>query len=132
MIGLDTNIVLRAILNDDAVQSPLAQTCLKGLDEQQRGYISLGVILELYWVFDRRYRLSRQEISETFGNLLKVRWLEFESFDVLVRALDRHKSNNIDLSDALIAGHNQSKGCTVTVTFDKSAAKASPFMSLLT
>jgi len=132
MIGLDTNIVLRAILNDDSVQSPLAQSCLQNLDEQSRGYISLGVILEIYWVFDRRYKLTRQEIGETFGSLLKVRWLEFESFDALVRALDRYKNTNIDLSDALIGEHNVSKGCSVTLTFDKSAAKASSSMELLT
>ncbi len=132
MIGLDTNIILRAVLNDDATQSTLAQSFMKGLDEQQKGYISLAVSLELYWVLERRYKLSRQKIGETFGNLLKVRWLEFESFDALVRALDRYKSNNIDLSDALIAEHNLSKGCRRTVTFDEKAARHIPSMELLT
>ena len=131
MIGLDTNIILRAVLNDDATQSPLAQAFMKSLDEKQKGFISLGVILEIYWVLDRRYRLSRQEISKTFGNLTKVQWLEFESFSALVRALDRYKSQNIDFSDTLIAEHNLSKGCRSTMTFDKPATNHIPAMELL-
>ncbi len=132
MIGLDSNIILRAVLNDDAVQSPRARSCLKRLDMEQRGFIATGVLLEIYWVFDRRYKLSRNIISHTFNQLLQVEWLEFENFDVVVRALDRYKAQGTDLSDALISEHNRSKGCSKTLTFDQLAARKVPGMVLLT
>ncbi len=132
MIGLDTNIILRAILNDDVVQSPQAQACLISLSEQRKGFISLGVILEIYWVLDHRYKLSKDLICQTFKQLLRVEWLEFDSFDALVRALDLYKIGKIDLSDALIAEQNLQRGCAFTLTFDKSAAKHIPSMELLT
>ena len=132
MIGFDTNVLLRALLDDDAEQSPLARRRLSMLTSERPGFVATGVQLELYWVFERRYRLSREEIADTFDALLEVSSLAFENLEALVRALHLYRTSNADLSDALIVECNRARGCENTLTFDKRAARSIPAMELLT
>jgi predicted nucleic-acid-binding protein len=131
MIGFDTNVILRALLRDDPVQSPIAQKRLSVLSGAQRGYVSAGVLLELYWVLNRHYRMPRAVIGRTFRHLLEVKWLTFEDFGSLVLALQVYEAMNVDFSDAFIAERNRDRRCIVTVTFDGDAAKRVPCMELL-
>ncbi len=131
MIGLDTNVILRALLDDDPVQSPIARNVLSGLDSAKRGYVSAGVTLELYWVLNRLYRMPRDVIGRTIKGLLEVAWLTFEDFESLAIALQFYETRKIDFSDAFIAERNRERGCTNTVTFDREAAKSVPGMEFL-
>ena len=132
MIGFDINVLLRALLEDDAEQSQMAQRRLLELTPERPGFVATGVQLELYWVFERRYRMSREDIAATFDALLEVSSLVFENLEALVRALHLFRTANADLSDALIAECNREQGCERTMTFDKKAAKHVPEMDLLT
>ena len=49
MIGLDTNVLLRAVTRDDPVHSPLARTLIGALDEARPGYINIVVLVEFSW-----------------------------------------------------------------------------------
>jgi predicted nucleic-acid-binding protein len=131
MIGFDTNVILRALLRDDPVQSPIAQKRLAGLSSAERGYVSAGVLLELYWVLNRHYRMPRAVIGRTIQCLLEVKWLTFEDFGSLVLALQTYDAMNVDFSDAFISERNMERGCIMTVTFDGDAAKRVPGMELL-
>ncbi|MBU1175828.1 MAG: type II toxin-antitoxin system VapC family toxin [Alphaproteobacteria bacterium] len=131
MIGFDTNVLLRALLDDDARQSLLARQHLSALTPARPGFIAVGVQLELYWVFERHYRMNREEIAGIFEALMEISSLEFESFEALVRALHLYRTTGADLSDALIAESNRMLGCVFTVTFDKQAAQAIPSMDLI-
>jgi predicted nucleic-acid-binding protein len=131
MIGFDTNVILRALLGDDPVQSPIAQKKLAGLSSAERGYVSAGVLLELYWVLNRFYRMPRAVIGRTIQRLLEVEWLFFEDFGSLALAIQTYEAGNVDFSDAFIAERNTERGCIVTVTFDGDAAKRVPGMELL-
>lgn len=131
MIGFDSNVILRALLADDPVQSALARRKLSDLSAEERGFISIGVIFELYWVFNRLYRMPRTVIVRTFRSLMEVAWLTFEDIEALARALHVYETKAVDFSDALIAEQNFSRGCRATVTFDKAAAKSVPGMELL-
>ncbi len=132
MIGFDTNVILRALLSDDPVQSPMAQRRMAGLSRAETGYVSAGVLLELYWVLDRLYRMPRAIIGRTIKSLLEVAWLTFEDFESLALALQIYETGNVDFSDAFIAERNRERGCAMTVTFDREAAKRVPGMELLT
>lgn len=131
MIGFDTNVILRALLGDDPVQSPVAQKSLAGLNSAGRGYVSAGVLLELYWVLNRHYKMPRAVIGRTIQRLLEVQWLTFEDFGSLALALKTYETRNVDFSDAFIAERNTERGCVTTVTFDSDAAKRVPGMELL-
>jgi predicted nucleic-acid-binding protein len=130
MIGFDTNVILRALLGDDPVRSPIAQKKLAGLSSAEQGYVSAGVLLELYWVLNRYYRMPRAVIGRTIQRLLEVEWLIFEDFASLALALQTYEGRNVDFSDAFIAERNMERGCKRTVTFDSDASKRVPGMEL--
>lgn len=131
MIGLDTNILLRATLNDDPVQSPAAQRLLKALDEEEPGLVNLPVLLEFFWVLRSRYKLPRARLAWTLRSLLGVEHIEFEALHVAGKALATFESGAADFSDAVIALRNRELGAATTVTFDKDAAKSVSGMELL-
>jgi predicted nucleic-acid-binding protein len=84
MIGLDTCVLARLILDDDAVQSPIAAGLVASLTCQRPGYVSTAVILELAWLMQRRR--SRPEIIRAIYRLLRSRALRVESAPVVYRA----------------------------------------------
>lgn len=131
MIGLDTNILLRATLNDDPVQSPAAQRLLKALRKEEPGFVNLPVLLEFFWVLQSRYRLPRPRLASTLRSLLGVEHIEFEALHVAGKALAAFESGGADFSDAVIALRNRELGAMTTFTFDKDAAKSVPAMELL-
>ncbi|AWC21912.1 MULTISPECIES: PIN domain-containing protein [Aminobacter] len=130
-VGIDTNILLRMVLNDDPDQQAKALAFGSGLSEETPGFISLIVLVEFSWALASRYRQTKDQTLTTIHRLLKVRTLAFEDFDAVVRALERAAAPQVDFADALIAEHNLQLGCSHTVTFDLSAAKSIPSMELL-
>ncbi|WP_298332813.1 PIN domain-containing protein [Asticcacaulis sp.] len=122
MIGLDTNVVVRYIMQDDMAQAALASALIEGLSDDQPGFISVVTCVEIVWVLTRSYRLPRDAIIETLEILLSAYQLRFEHKPDLYRALGDYKSGKADFADALIHRLNLSAGCDKTVTFDVAAA----------
>ncbi|MCP3054297.1 PIN domain-containing protein [Aurantimonas marianensis] len=132
VVGIDTNVLLRALLNDDSVQSPAARRFLSKLTPTEQGFVGVPVILELFWVLRTRYQLPRNELSQTLFELLEAGSLIFEDFDTIVRCLSMFEEGNVDFSDAVIAERHHGQGCARTVTFDRNAARDLASMELLT
>ena len=131
-IGIDTNVLLRMVLNDDPAQRAKALAFGESLTEESPGFISLVVLLELSWALGSRYRQPRERVLFTIGNLIKTETtLVFESFDTVVRALELSKNSKVDFADALIAERSREFGCSHTVTFDQDAAANIPSMEFL-
>ncbi len=131
MIGLDANILLRATLNDDPVQSPLAQKFLHSLDEQRPGFVNIPVIMEFFWVLRSRYKLPHARLAGTMRNLLEVEHIEFEALETIGKAIAIYESRIADFPDAVIAMRNNELGADKTVTFDRHAAASISTMELL-
>ena len=131
MIGIDTNILLRATLNDDPVQSAAARRFLKGLGETERGHVNLPVLLEFFWVLRTRYKLPRSRLSGVMRDLLGVEYIEFEALESVGKALAHYENGAADFADAIIALRYTELGASKSVTFDEDAAKAIPSMELL-
>jgi len=73
MIGLDTNILVRYLAQDDPVQSPKAREILeRRLTEKDPGFVSVVAMVETVWVLDRAYGLSSQEISAAVERMLQT------------------------------------------------------------
>ncbi|WP_027059223.1 PIN domain-containing protein [Mesorhizobium loti] len=130
-IGIDTNVLLRMVLNDDAEQRVKALAFGESLKEDKFGFVSLIVLVELGWSLSSRYRLPKEQVLAAIQRLLKIRTLVFEDFDAIVIALERSNLPHVDFADALIAEHNRNLGCSHTVTFDQRAARAIAGMELL-
>jgi predicted nucleic-acid-binding protein len=132
VIGLDTNILLRATLDDDPVQSKAAQRLLKSLSEERRGLVNLPVLMEFFWVLRSRYKLPQARLAAVMRDLLGVEYIEFEALEVVGKALATYEAGAADFADVIIALRNRDLGADATFTFDEGAAKSIPAMEFLT
>jgi predicted nucleic-acid-binding protein len=130
-IGVDTNVLLRLVLNDDLKRRAKALAFGESLTEESPGFVSLIVLMEFNWALGSRYRQPKERVLSTIGDLIKTETLVFESFDTVVRALEMSRHSRVDFSDALIAERSREFGCSHTVTFDQDAAANIRSMELL-
>lgn len=122
LIALDTNVILRYLVQDDEIQSPTADAFFDELSTERPGFISLVVVAELAWVLRRSYGLSRDRMLDLIDQLLASAGLEFEEGETVWRAVLQARGG-ADLADALIADTAEVFGCEEVVTFDRQAAE---------
>ena len=128
MIGLDTNILIRYLTQDDAVQSPKAtQVIERRLSPTNTGFVSVVTMAEIVWVLDRAYRLKNQEIAAAIERMLQIDVLTIESEQEVFAAMMALKQGRGTFADALIAELGSRAGCTHTLTFDKKALRLPGF-----
>jgi predicted nucleic-acid-binding protein len=128
VIGLDTNVVVRYLTQDDAKQSPIATRLMeKTLSSDEPGFISLVVLAEVIWVLVSLYSVDRAGVAEVVSGLLTTEQLRVESAELVWRAKRRYEGSKADFSDALIAECAIAGGCKRAVTFDRTAAATSGF-----
>jgi predicted nucleic-acid-binding protein len=130
MTGLDTNVIVRFLMKDDAEQSALANTVFAELTAAAPGFVCREVLVELFWVLQRIYRLPRTDIADAIEGLLGAREIVVESADHVAVAVDRLRKGGVGFADQMIALAGQGAGCRTTVTFDRKAAGL-PGMRLL-
>lgn len=124
MIGLDTNVFVRYVMQDDARQSPRASRLIDALTADEPGFVPLVALVELVWVLGSGYRLSREQLAAVLERLLRSKELVIDRADLVMQALVRFRTGGADFADALIERIASAAGCTVTMTFDQGAAKA--------
>ncbi|MBE0627411.1 MAG: type II toxin-antitoxin system VapC family toxin [Burkholderiales bacterium] len=125
MIGIDTNVLVRYIAQDDAAQSARATRLLEQeCSAATPGFVGLVVLLELAWVSESCYGASRAEIAGIVRRILSIRQLVVEDAETAWQALRLFESNKSDFADCLVERIAAAAGCTVVMTFDKVAAKA--------
>lgn len=122
MTGLDTNVLVRFLVQDDAAQAKAAQELMATFTEAEPGFICREVLVELVWVLERAYALSRADIAQTIDGLLEARELVIETGDRAAIAVDRYRKGGAGFADQMIALAGQGAGCGKTVTFDRKAA----------
>jgi predicted nucleic-acid-binding protein len=124
MLGIDTNVVVRLVVADDAEQTRRARKLIdQALGRNESVLVSLLVLLESEWVLRSRYRFSRGALLSIFRALLEARELSFEDEPALEEALFHWKDSPCGFSDCLIAAHNRQMGYRATATFDAKAAR---------
>ena len=127
MIGIDTNVLVRYLTQDDAKQAAIATRFIETyLSPGQQGFISTVVLVELCWVLQSLYSVSATELLDMTDDLLISRNLQIEHRDAVQAALQTlraHPAVAVGLSDALIAHVGQAQGCSHTVSFDKGAVR---------
>ena len=130
LIGLDTNVLIRFVMEDDHVQVEQAQSLLDTLTTRDPGYISLVVLCELAWVLGRFYNRTRPEVASAVEHVLSASNLHVERASIARNALQQFRVSRADFGDCCICAIADSAGCEYTVTFDKAAARL-PGMRLL-
>lgn len=120
MIGLDTSIVVRYLVQDDPDQSAAASALIEELTETDPGYISLVTVVELYWVLRRAYEVGPGRCTELLEGLPDAWELRVGQEGVVRAALSN--ADGLDFADAVIAELGRTAGCEHTVTVDRRAA----------
>lgn len=128
MIGLDTNVIVRYVAQDDARQSAAATRLMeKTLSAESPGFVTLVTLCEVAWVLAECYGADRQRIRSVLEGLLETRQVLVESAELAWRALRAWQGSAADFSDALIDEIAAAAGATKVLTFDKAAAKLPSF-----
>ena len=123
MIGLDTHVLVRYIMQDDPRQSPKATAIVESLEGVSSAYITLVSMVELVWVLTASFELTRAQVSQALDGIIRTKQFKIENADQVVRALRVFKLGKSDFADCLIERSANSAGCVKTVTFDVKAAK---------
>lgn len=131
MIGLDTNILIRMLVQDDPVQVARVEQLVDSLSMAWPSYISHVTLTELVWVLTSRYRYSRVQIADSLELLLRAIGLKIEQADVIWNVLQAYRESNADFADLLIERDCAAAGCEYTLTFDVDSSKRTGMRLLL-
>lgn len=127
MIGLDTNVLVRYLAQDDAKQAAIATRLIEQeLSAARPGFVSLVVLVETFWVLQRLYRATQSEVLATVQDLLESAQFVLEQRSVVQAAVQRMRSlpsAKVGFADVLVVESGTAQGCSQTVTFDKGAAR---------
>ena len=131
MRGLDTNVLVRYLTQDDPAQSRKANTVIaEAVDRGEQCSISAIVLCELVWVLREAYHLDKPTVAATLERVLDTAQLVVEQADLARRALDDYRHGRGDFADYLIGWRNRQAGCSDTVTFDRALGRSRLFRVL--
>ena len=128
MIGLDTNVLVRYLAQDDARQSARATELIeRRLSVKEPGFLSVVAMVETAWVLERAYGLDDAEIAAAIERTLQVEVLVVENEQDVFSAMIALKDGRGSFADALIGALGVRAGCSRTLTFDRKALRLSDF-----
>ncbi len=130
MIGVDTNVLVRAVVVDDAQQAERAARFLRARDEFNPAFINPVVLAEFVWVLRAVYRMPRRVIVDILRAMIESAAYAFAERGAVLRAFHDYEAEVGNFTDRLIAEINDAHDCTATVTFDDEAAKTPPVASM--
>lgn len=130
MIGVDTNVLVRFLVEDDEEQAAKVIALFeKVIAENSTLFISDIVLCETVWVLSSRYRFSRGDIASVLQRLFEADHLSFSSTRQHVDALQSYAEGKGDFADYLIREQCIAAGCSTVVTFDQALLKAPGYTS---
>ena len=118
MISVDTNILVRTVLDDNEIESAQAIAILKKAVAEKRLFVSVYVILEMTWVLKVKKR-SRTQIQAAILNLLDSPGIQVSQRDTIMSALELYIKGKADFSDYLILADSQHHNVKQLASFDK-------------
>ncbi|MEO5338150.1 MAG: type II toxin-antitoxin system VapC family toxin [Magnetospirillum sp. WYHS-4] len=130
MIGLDTNVLVRYLVQDDLVQAAAATRLVETrCTKEAPGFVNRIVLCELVWVLESAYRYPKDSIAAVLDRLLRTAELVIEDAESAWLALQAYRGLGVDFPDALIGLANRDRGCEGTATFDGRATRLAVFFS---
>ncbi len=131
MIGLDTNVLVRYLMQDDPRQAEKASRLIESLTPESPGFVTVVALVELVWVLSSCYDLTREQIAQALDALLRTKEIVLDRADQVAQALRTFRASAADFADCLIERTAAAAGCEQTMTFDTGAAKRAG-MTLIT
>ena len=130
MLSIDTNVLVRFLVQDDDAQFEKARKLIKReVAAGRRIYINQLVLMETEWLLRSRYTVPKIQIIEAISGLLEAVDVQIEDEPVIEEALFNWKETTADFADCLIGAKNRRMGCRATATFDNKASKLPGFIA---
>ena len=123
MIGVDTNVLIRYLVQDGGPQARAAERFIDTLTRDEPGFVSLVALAEVAWVLKSVYRLPKDEILPIIDGMLATEELRLQQPDQVRQAVASARNSSADFADALIGSLAAAADCEYTVTFDLAASK---------
>ena len=128
MIGLDTNVLVRFVVQDDPEQAEAAGRLIENrCTRESPGLVSGLVLAELVWVLRGAYRLEKPVVVSVLRQILQTAELTVDNPALVWAALSDFENGSADFADCLIGHGNHAAGCGATFTFDRKAAQSRYF-----
>ncbi|MDI6028633.1 PIN domain-containing protein [Corticibacterium sp. UT-5YL-CI-8] len=131
MIGVDTNILLRLLVDDDPEQCAKSRAFFARRTARSPAFVSAVSLVELLWLLKRRLHYDGDNILAAVRTMTQSAEFRFEHGEKLRSFLERADITASDLPDALVAWSCEAAKCDTVVTFDKRSARLLSSMELL-
>lgn len=123
MIAVDTNVLVRYLVEDDADQTERAARLIESaLGRGERVFVSQLVACKTVWVLVGGYGFSRTEVASVLRALLAARQVVIEQSDEVRAALEGFEGGPADFADYLILERGRAAGCESLASFDRKLA----------
>ncbi len=122
MISIDTNVLVRILINDKEIKHVKAARDL--VLKKKQVYLTQVVQVELVWVLQRAYQLNRQQITTLLTELHTNAAFTLENENIFYAALEQYAAGNADFSDYIILEQSKQASKLPVYTFDKKFAKS--------
>jgi predicted nucleic-acid-binding protein len=123
VIALDTNVLVRFLVQDEPEQARIAADMIEQLTDTVPGFVGREVLVELVWVLERAYGYSRSEIAGAVDGLLSATELVIEAADDVGPAFELYRNDGFGIADLMIVAAARRVGAAELVTFDRKAAR---------
>lgn len=123
MTALDTNVIVRYLVDDNAEQAEAARALLDELTPGNPGFICREVIVEVAWVLERGYRFTRTRVAEVLMDLTASDSLIVENSYDVAAAAHRYRQGGAGFSDLMILTAAGREGASPLYTFDRGLAR---------
>lgn len=120
MIAVDTNVLVRFLVEDDREQTAIASAIVeRAIDADEPLFVPQIVLCELVWVLSHAYRFRRADILNLLQQLRRGAQVTIERPDEVRRAIESYAAGRGDFADYLIAERAMASGCSAVLTFDR-------------
>lgn len=131
MIGVDTNVLVRFFVEDDARQTESARRFLRQRTVDDPAFVSAVVLAELAWALKANYDYERDQVYATLAIVLASFNIVVEREKLITEALNAGRATNADVADCILAAVAREAGCERVVTFDRPSVRSIAGMELL-
>lgn len=131
MTGLDTNVLVRYLTQDDPVQARKANALIDGaIGRRERLHLDVVVLCEVVWVLRGAYEFNKETVAGAIENILDGGQFSIGDRDLLREALEAFRRGQGDFADYVLGLRNRRAGSAATATFDRALKKSELFRLL--
>lgn len=128
MKALDTNVIVRFLVADDAGQAARVRELFQYAEDRREAlFVPIVVMLETIWVLSAVYGISRVAVLDAVAKLAGLPFLRFENAGLIIRWISAGRQSTLDLANLIIGLAARDNGCSVTVTLDRRSARSELF-----